>query len=63
LSLLAQAVGTLDIQKAEDMYATPESRHVLNLRTALASRKSKQGDKLKALIGSDDLETEVNEDE
>jgi len=46
--LLSQAVATLDV-KAEEVYATPESRHELNLRTAA---KSKKGEKLMALIDS-----------
>ena len=53
LSLLAQAVGTLDTN-SEDMYATPESRHELNMRTALVSRRNAR------LAESEDLETEVN---
>tara|TARA_B110000285_G_C14937215_1_gene520204 strand:+ start:199 stop:372 length:174 start_codon:yes stop_codon:yes gene_type:complete len=44
---LSQAVATLDVS-AKDIYATPESRHQLNLRTAA---KSEKGEKLMELIG------------
>ena len=46
--MLSQAVATLDAN-VKDVYATPESRHQLNLRTAA---KSKKGEKLMALIDS-----------
>lgn len=45
--MLSQAVATLDVS-AKDIYATPESRHQLNLRTAA---KSEKGEKLMELIG------------
>ena len=41
-------MATLDVS-VKDVYATPESRHELNLRTAA---KSKKGEKLMALIDS-----------